>query len=150
MSTLLMAGHKLYGPEETNFQHFWSWNVSARNPFYPFRQQLMEVGKKVHAANMDVYEVAVLAALLFMASDFSDLAYPEAIEEGHRKLIAALKSYELTKVLNVKSRLSELFALVPEIRHLGMWHQELMKQTRINVQIQEVNQIFDTVHFRES
>ncbi|KAH3857243.1 hypothetical protein DPMN_099849 [Dreissena polymorpha] len=63
-----MAGHKLYGPEETNFQHFWSWNVSARNPFYPFRQQLIEVGKKVHAANMNVYEVAVLAALLFMAS----------------------------------------------------------------------------------
>ncbi|KAH3857225.1 hypothetical protein DPMN_099831 [Dreissena polymorpha] len=68
MSTLLMASHKLYGPEETNFQHFWCWNVLARNPFYPFRQQLMEVGKKVHAANMDVYEVAVLAALLFMAS----------------------------------------------------------------------------------
>ncbi|KAH3857168.1 hypothetical protein DPMN_099768 [Dreissena polymorpha] len=69
MSTLLMAGHKLYGLSETNFSALLELEcLSAGIPFYPFRQQLMEVGKKVHAANMDVYEVAVLAALLFMAS----------------------------------------------------------------------------------
>lgn len=30
-------------------------------------------------------------------SDFLDLAYPEAVEEARRKIVAALKSYELCK-----------------------------------------------------
>jgi len=51
---------------------------------------------------------------------------------------------------NVKSRMSELFALIPEIRSIGVWHQELMRQMKINVQLQEVHQLFDAVNYRES
>ena len=35
--------------------------------------------------------------ILFFSTDFLDLAYPEAIEEARGKLIAALKSYEISK-----------------------------------------------------
>lgn len=54
------------------------------------------------------------------------------------------------KGVNVKSRMSELFALVPELRHLGAWHGELMKQMKISVQPQELHALYDSLAYRES
>lgn len=54
------------------------------------------------------------------------------------------------KGVDVKSRMSELFHLVPEIRHVGIWHQQLMNQMKINVQKEEVQQLYDAVNYRES
>lgn len=150
MSTLLMAGQHLYSPTEKNFRDFWNWQITPQNPFFPFKQKLLEIGEKIQATNMDVYEISSMAALIFLASDFLDLAYPEAIEESRTKIIAALKSYEMSKGIDVRSRLTQLFALVPEIRHVGIWHQQLMKQMKIHVQKQDVQQLFDAVNYRES
>ena len=68
MASVLMAGRHLYNAVEHNFRDFWSWNISPNNPFYAFKQQLLEVGKKIHLSGMDSYEVSSLAALLFVAS----------------------------------------------------------------------------------
>lgn len=68
MSSVLMAGQHLYNPVEHNFRDFWSWNIAPNNPFYSFKQQLLETGKKIHMSNMDSYEVSALCALLFVAS----------------------------------------------------------------------------------
>ncbi|KAL4237433.1 hypothetical protein ACF0H5_002150 [Mactra antiquata] len=150
MSSVLMAGQYLYNPKDKNFEDFWNWQISPQNPFYAFKECLVNLGDKIHATQMDVYEVSALAALLFLASDFSDLVYTEAIEEARRKIVSALKSYLLSKGVDVKSRLSELFHLVPEIRHVGVWHQQLMGQMKINVQKQEVQQLYEAVNYRES
>ncbi|XP_053405152.1 uncharacterized protein LOC123536177 isoform X2 [Mercenaria mercenaria] len=150
MSTVLMAGQHLYSPSDKNFHDFWNWQITPQNPFFPFKERLLEVGEKIHSANMDLYEVSVMAALIFLASDFLDLAYPEAIEEARAKVIGALKSYEMSKGVDVHSRLTHLFSLIPEIRHVGIWHQQLMKQMKISVQKQEVQQLFEAVNYRES
>ena len=49
------------------------------------------------------------------------------------------------KGTDAKSRLAQLFDLVPEIRHIGMWHTEMMKQMKVNIQVQEVHQLFHNV-----
>lgn len=145
MNTLLLAGHHQYNPTEKSFQEFWNWPINPQNPFYPFKQSLLQMGERIHGANMDVYEVSALAALLFLATDFLDLIYPEAIEDARNKIISALQSYELSKGTDAKSRLAQLFDLVPEIRHIGMWHTEMMKQMKVNIQVQEVHQLFHNV-----
>ena len=68
MSTLLMAGHQLYNPTEKNFRDFWNWNINPNNPFFPFKQKLIELGERIHQTNMDMYEVASLAALMYAAT----------------------------------------------------------------------------------
>ena len=45
----------------------------------------------------------------------------------------------------VQSRLRQLFDLVPEIRHIGMWHTEMMKQMKVNIQLHEVHQLLQNV-----
>ena len=45
----------------------------------------------------------------------------------------------------VQSRLRHLFDLVPEIRHIGMWHTEMMKQMKVNIQLHEVHQLLQNV-----
>lgn len=146
MNTLLLAGHHQYNPAEKSFQEFWNWPINPQNPFYPFKQSLLQIGERIHAASMDIYEVSALAALLFLATDFLDLVYPEAIEEARSKIIAALQSYELSKGTDTKSRLTQMFDLVPEIRHIGMWHTEMMKQMKVNIQVQEVHQLFHNIN----
>ena len=68
MNTLLLAGHHQYNPTEKSFQEFWNWPINPQNPFYPFKQSLLQMGERIHGANMDVYEVSALAALLFLAT----------------------------------------------------------------------------------
>lgn len=145
MNSVLLAGHQQYNPAEKSFQDFWNWPINPQNPFYPFKQALLQLGERIHAANMDVYEVSALAALMFLSTDFLDLVYPEAIEEARHRIIGALQSYEIGKGNDVKSRLGQLFDLVPEIRHIGMWHTEMMKQMKVNIQVHEVHQLLQNV-----
>lgn len=147
MCLMLMAGHQLYNPAEKNFRDFWNWNINHNNPFYGFKQRLLELGQRIHDTKMDAYEIASLEALIILASDFADLAYPEAIEDSRRKIISALRSYELSKGVNVKSRLGELFSLVPAVRHVGIWHHELMRQMKLRVQPQDIHQLVDSVNY---
>ena len=50
------------------------------------------------------------------------------------------------KGTDAKCRLTELFDLVPEIRHIGMWHTEMMKQMKVNIQVQEIHQLFHNIN----
>ena len=54
------------------------------------------------------------------------------------------------KGADVKTRMSEMLNLVPEIRHTGMWHHELMKQMKVNIHMQDIHQLCDAVQYRES
>ena len=68
MNSLLLAGHQQYNPAEKSFQDFWNWPINPQNPFYPFKQALLQLGGRIHAANMDVYEVSALASLMFLST----------------------------------------------------------------------------------
>ena len=68
MNTVLLAGHQQYNPAEKSFKDFWNWPINTQNPFYPFKQALLQLGERIHAANMDVYEVSALAALMFLST----------------------------------------------------------------------------------
>ena len=68
MNTLLVAGQHQYNPAEKAFEDFWNWPINPQNPFYPFKQSILQMGERIHAANMDMYEVSTLAALLFLGT----------------------------------------------------------------------------------
>ena len=53
-----------------------------------------------------------------------------------------LHHYFIAQGQDPVKRVQELFSLMPAMRHVVMWHKQLMKKMKTNIDVQEVTQVF--------
>ncbi|KAK3089486.1 hypothetical protein FSP39_003989 [Pinctada imbricata] len=125
------------------FRYFWNFTVSPNNPMYFFKLHLVQNGQKVNKLNMSPVEKAMMVAITLFAADFRNLKDPEAIEDMRQRLINILMAHLAAQGVDPVKRVQELFSVVPGLRHMTMWHKQLMKMMKANIELQEVQQVFD-------
>ncbi|KAK3593450.1 hypothetical protein CHS0354_020215 [Potamilus streckersoni] len=132
MIHVIASAQSSFNPMTKTFSNQSSWNLTSHINQSIFHQHLLHIAEKIHNLQMDVYETAVLCALIHTSTDFIDLTNPDAVEQVRAPLLAALQAHETSRGLDASSRIQQIFSVVPEVRHLSSWHGEIMKLMKLN------------------
>ncbi|XP_061163193.1 uncharacterized protein LOC133172341 isoform X1 [Saccostrea echinata] len=140
---LIVAANNYYDKESKRFKYFWNWTLSPNNPMYFFKLRLLQCGEQLSQLNMTLMEETFLSIILFLSTDLLNLRDPATLESLRQNMIHIFQAQLLAQGVDPIKRIQELFSVMPECRHCSMWHKQLMRKMKINMEIQEVHQLFD-------
>ncbi|XP_048733066.2 uncharacterized protein LOC125649530 isoform X2 [Ostrea edulis] len=143
--TMILSANNYYDKDQKRFQYFWNWTISPNNPLYFFKLRLLQCGEQLNQLNMTPMEETFLSIITFLSTDLLNLRDPGTLESLRQKMIQIFQAQLFVQGVDPIKRIQELFGAMPECRHCSMWHKQLMKKMKLNMEVQEMHQLFDTL-----
>lgn len=138
-AALILCSTEWYNKQQKKFQNFWNFTVSPENPMYLFKLHLLQAGEVINKLELSPVELSLTLALSCFSADLMFLKDPESIESVRRHLIYLLQQHIAEQGINPDERLAAIFNIMPMTRHISMWHKQLMKNMRVNMELGAVS-----------
>ncbi|XP_076099777.1 uncharacterized protein LOC143069171 isoform X1 [Mytilus galloprovincialis] len=138
-AALILCGTEWYNKQQKKFQNFWNFTVSPENPMYLFKLHLLQAGEVINKLELSPVELSLTLALSCFSADLMFLKDPESVESVRRHIIYLLQQHIAEQGINPDERLAAIFNIMPMTRHISMWHKQLMKNMRVNMELGAVS-----------
>ncbi|XP_059164712.1 uncharacterized protein LOC131947508 isoform X2 [Physella acuta] len=124
---VLIACTEFYDPEFKRFKYIWNWTMPMQNPLFSYKVHLLSLGNRIHEIQVDKTEASMMCAISMTSIDCPGLIKPGIVCLVRNVLIDALEAHIAAKP-DSSDRLQKLLSLMPQVRLMTVWYNNLMKK----------------------